>query len=143
MKRDKKNPQNVKDVHTHGVEADRWVGLGNKLTQYDSKMPHHWKDINDMYNTHLGKVNQALPAEASMDAWGTVMRQPSSNRWGATMRQPDGGQPTQTKRDIPSIFGSGKQGTEIPSIFGVGKQGTEVPSESSQKSGKIPLIFSV
>ena len=90
-----------------------------------------------MYNTHLGQVNQALPAEASMDAWGTVMRQPSSDRWGATMRQPDGGEPTQTKQDIPPVFGGRDGGPQIPSVFNA------VSQESSQKSGKIPAVFSV
>jgi hypothetical protein len=140
-KKDKKNPQNVKDVHDHGTAVDKWVGLGNTLGQYDSKMPHHWKDINDMYTTHLGKVNQALPADASLDEWGTVMSQPSGNRWGATMRQPDGGKPTQTKWDIPPVFGRGDEGTQIPSVVGVSSQ--EPSQESSQESVKIPAVFGV
>jgi len=132
-----KNKGNPAAVNSHDAQRAKWVGLTNTLGQYDSKMPHHWKDINDMYNTHLGKVNQALPAEASMDAWGTVMSQPSRDRWGATMRQPDGGQPTQTKQDIPPVFGRRDGGAQIPSVFNA------VSQESSQKSGKIPEVFSV
>jgi len=132
-----KNRGNKAAVDSHDAQRAKWVGFGNTLGQYDSKMPHHWKDINDMYTTHLGKVNQALPADASLNEWGTIMRQPSENKWGAVMRQPDEGQSTQTKVTIPPVFGERDKGTSIPSVFDVGSQ------ESSQKPVKIPAVFDV
>ena len=78
--------------------------LSQTLGQLDSKLPGHWDKINDMYNAHLGNVQQAPTAEASLNQWGNEMEQPSS--LGAHILQ----QPQQTpKAQVPSAFGGENQ----------------------------------
>jgi len=128
-----KNKGNKAVVESHDAQRAKWTGFNNTLGQYDSKMPNHWKDINDMYTTHLGKVNQALPADASLNEWGTIMSQPSGNRWGEAMRQPDEGQPdegqsTQTGETLPLAFGTTGERRQLPLAFNAS------PSESEKIS---------
>jgi len=106
---------------SHDVQDKQYQVLSQTLGQLDSKLPGHWDKINDMYNAHLGNVQQAPTAEASLNQWGNEMQQPSS--LGADILQ----QPSQQTSKIP-----------VPSAFDEVNQGFVKPTEESQ-SGKIPV----
>ena len=90
----------------------------NALNQLDSKMPHHWENINTIYDTYLGKVNQAPDAEESFNTWGLRMAQPSRQQ---------AQQPQQVDK-IPGAFDtSEKPHAEIPSAFGPREDVKEIP----------------
>jgi len=103
---------------SHDVQDKQYQVLSQTLGQLDAKLPGHWDKINDMYNAHLGNVQQAPTAEASLNQWGNEMEQPSS--LGADILQ----QPQQTpKAQVPSAFGGENQ-----ELVGAASEKAQVPS---------------
>jgi hypothetical protein len=103
---------------SHDVQDKQYQVLSQTLGQLDAKLPGHWNTINDMYNAHLGNVQQAPTAEASFNQWGNEMEQPSSS--GADILQ----QPQQTpKAQVPSAFGGENQ-----ELVGTASEKAQVPS---------------
>jgi hypothetical protein len=112
-KQAKDNKDKEAEKH-HNAEHLRYQTATNDLKPLDSKMPNHWERINNMYNDHLGKVQQAPPADEALQQWGGEMSQPDQEDWGVRMRQPEQTDQmqgaTQPQKPIATMF-DGSQDT--------------------------------
>jgi len=109
MKQAQENKDEEAKKH-HTAENLRYRDAANDLKPLDSKMPNHWERINNIYNHHLGKVQQAPPADEALQQWGGEMSQPDQEDWGVRMRQPEQTEQmqgnTQPQKPIATMFDS-------------------------------------